>query len=218
MGLSNDTGERTTFVTIVGGKFTKRLNDDDTNPNAIERALTKGPNAGKVVRELQFTTLDGTIKACELQKSDYGESLDITLTDDEGDFVLKIPLESQYFSQVARRLPNVCIEEHILFGLSIDKQRGKPFLYIKQGSNTVHMHFTKDEPHGMPQAQQKLVRGEKKWDFTEQENFLYDVTTKFVEKVAASAPQTQTPHDNVNDDMMEDLEPVDVPDEVPFDE
>jgi len=175
MGLSNKTANNQTFVTIVGGKFTIRLQDGDTNPNAVERTLEKGPKAGSVVRELQFSHLDGMIKSGEMHKSDYGVDLTLVMEDGDEGFKLQIPLESQYFGQVAKRLPNLDPTKKVVFGLGWDKDRQRNFLFIQQDGGSIHMNYTKDNPNGMPPPVKKTIKGVEKWDFEEQENFLYEV-------------------------------------------
>ena len=175
MGLSNKTANNQTFVTIVGGKFTIRLQDGDTNPNAVERTLEKGPKAGSVVRELQFSHLDGMIKSGEMHKSDYGVDFTLVMEDGDEGFKLQIPLESQYFGQVAKRLPNLDPTKKVVFGLGWDKDRQRNFLFIQQDGGSIHMNYTKDNPNGMPPPVKKTIKGVEKWDFEEQENFLYEV-------------------------------------------
>lgn len=184
MGLSNKQGNSQTFVTIVAGKFTMRLQDGDNNPDAVERVLEKGPNAGKTVKELQFTHLDGEIKGCEMDTESQYPSFNILMADGDEAFKLQISLESQYFAQVAKRLPNLDPTKNTVFGLGFDKDankgKGKHFLFIQQGGESIHMAYTKDDPNGMPPPTMTEVRGQDKWDFSEQENFLYDVAVDWI--------------------------------------
>ena len=180
MGLSNKSGGKQTFVTIVGGKFTVRLQDNDENPLAVERVLEKGPNAGNTIKELQFTHLDGEIVSGEMHVGDYGTDFNIQMRDGSEEFKLQIPLESQYFGQVAKRLPNIDPTLPVVLGIGYDKEKQRNFLFIQQNGSSVHMKFTKDEPNGMPQAVKKTVKGQTKWDFEEQENFLYDVAVDWL--------------------------------------
>lgn len=201
MGLSNKTASKQTFVTIVGGRFTVRLQDGDNNPDAVERVLEKGQNAGKTVRELQFTHLDGIIQSGEMHRSDFGTDFTLNMVDGEEAFKLQIPLDSQYFGQVAKRLPNLDPTKRVVFGLGYDKERQKNFLFIQQDGSSIHMNFTKDNPNGMPPPVKKTVKGVEKWDFEEQENFLYDVAIDWL----ASLDEGQA---------HEDYEPDN--DEIPF--
>jgi hypothetical protein len=44
------------------------------------------------------------------------------------------------------------------------------------------MLYTKDNPNGMPPPVEKTVKGQQKWDFSEQENFLYEVAVAWLAK------------------------------------
>jgi hypothetical protein len=133
MGLHNKQPSNTTIVTIVGGKFTIRLPEGEQHPEATERILEKGPNAGTAVLELRYNTLDGKIVGGEMHTSDFGTDFVLVLEDDGELFKLQIPLESQYFGQVAKRLPNLDITKNTVFGLGFDKERQRNFLFIQQG-------------------------------------------------------------------------------------
>ena len=201
MGLSNKQSNHQTFVTIVGGKFTIRLQDGDSNPDAVERVLEKGPNAGKTVKELQFTHLDGMITAGEMHRSEYGTDFTLIMQDGDDSFKFQIPLDSQFFGQVAKRLPNIDPTKVVVFGLGWDKEKGRNFLFIQQDGNSVHMSYTKDNPNGMPVPVKKTVKGVEKWDFEEQENFLYDVAIDWLAGLGEGG--TQQPSNEVPADFEE---------------
>ena len=217
MGLSNQGNKMQTFVTIVGGRFTIRLQDGDNNPDAVERTLEKGPNAGSVVRELQFTHLDGMIVGGEMHRGEYGTDFTLLMEDEGDSFKLQIPLESQYFGQVAKRLPNLDPTAKVLFGLGWDKEKSRNFLYIKQGESSIHMNFTKDNPNGMPPPVLKNIKGVEKWDFEDQENFLYEVAIDWLASLDGIKGQQVSPSDAYTDaDAPADQEPNPIDEEIPF--
>ena len=98
MGLTNSSNVASKIVTIVKGKFTVRLPDDSDNPKAVERELTMGANAGKKVKELHYTGIEGTLERCYVDESDFGANFITELVDDEdARFKLQMPLDSQFF-------------------------------------------------------------------------------------------------------------------------
>ena len=186
MGLTNSKSNESKIVTIVKGKFTIRLPEGADDPNAVERTLEKGANAGKVVKELQYSGLEGRITSCYVDETEFGANFITNMEDDEGArFLLQIPLDSQFFSQYAKRMPNIDKDTNIFFGLGFDKERQRPFLFIKQKGETVPMKFTKAEPNGMPEPTTKEVKGKEVWDWEAQENFLYEVALDFSESSSA---------------------------------
>ncbi len=179
MGLTNSS-RNSKIVSIINGKFTIRLDDDSNNPSAVERTLTKGNNAGKVVKELQYTGIEGKIQSAYVSETEYGSTFNTILIDDENDsFTLQISLESSYFGQYAKRMPNINKDEAIFFGLGYDRERERHFLYAKQNGEKVPMKFTRDNPNDMPPPVKKTIKGVEKWDWEEQENFLYEVAMDF---------------------------------------
>lgn len=182
MGLTNGKSN-SKIVTIVKGKFTIRLPDDSDNPSAVERELTMGVNAGKIVKELQYTGIEGLIERCYDEESEYGANFITDLIDDEGaKFKLQIPLDSQFFGQYAKRMPNIDVNMPLFLGLGYDRERERNFLYARQDGEKVGMAFTKDNPNGMPEPTKKTVKGKEVWDWEEQENFLYEVAMDFASK------------------------------------
>ena len=187
MGLTNSETTNSKIVTIVKGKFTIRLPDESNNPKAVERELTMGVNAGKIVKELQYTGIEGTIERCYVDESDYGANFITDLIDDEGArFKLQIPLDSQFFGQYAKRMPNINTAKPLFLGLGYDRERGRNFLYSRQGEEKVSMAYTKDNPNGLPEPTKKTVKGKEVWDWEEQENFLYEVAMDFSSKLETS--------------------------------
>ena len=194
MGLSNKKANSQTFVTIVGGKFTIRLQDGDNNPDAVERVLgDKSPNAGKTIRELQFTHLDGWITGGLMNSESQYPSFDIYMEDGGENFTLQISMDSGYFGEVTKRVASLDPTKKVVFGLGFDKEarqgKGKHFLFIQQDGQSVHMNHTKDNPNGMPPPVEKTVKGKTAWDFEAQENFLYDVAIDWL----ASLDSTEKP-------------------------
>lgn len=180
MGLTNGTSNNSKIVTIVKGKFTIRLPEGADEPNAVERTLEKGANAGKVVKELQYTGIEGTIERCYVDESEYGANFITELVDDENArFKLQIPLDSQFFGQYAKRMPNIDTTQPLFLGLGYDRERERNFLYARQGEDKVGMAYTKENPNGLPEPTKKTVKGKEVWDWEEQENFLYEVAMDF---------------------------------------
>jgi len=180
MGLTNTSNRTSKIVTIVRGKFTIRLPEGVEDEKAVERTLEKGANAGKVIKELQYTGIEGTIKGTFVDESEWGTNYITELEDDTGSrFKVQIPVDSQFFGQYAKRMPNIDKTQPLFLGLGYDRERERHFLFIKQNGTNVPMKFTKDSPNGMPSPTKKTVKGKEVWDWEEQENFLYEIAMDF---------------------------------------
>lgn len=198
MGLSN-TGGNSKFVTINGGKFTIRLKDDDPNPKAVERVLgEKSPNAGKTIKELKFNHIDGKIVSAEMKEGKYGTDMCFDIDDGKEPVKLQVNLDSGFFGQVTKRLPNLNKDEWLDIFIGTDSETKRPFIWIEQGGSTVKMAHTRDNPNGMPERVEKVVKGKTEYDYTDQENFLYNVACEFIDKVngGVSAPPAEPTEDD----------------------
>ena len=186
MGLINST-ESSKIVSIVKGKFTIRLPEDSDNPSAVTRTLEQGVNAGKEIKELQYKALEGNYVTSYIDEGEYGTNYITELRDDEGDsFKLRINLDSQFFSQYAKRIPNIKKDVPIFFGLGYDKEKEKNVLFIRQQGVNVPFAYTRENPNGLPPPEEKEVRGKKVWNWEAQEQFLYDVAIDFSDNQSAT--------------------------------
>jgi len=171
MAVSN-TNTRDNMYSIVGGRFTKRV--PEGTPGAVERVLTKGKNEGQTVYELQFGEMSGTIDSISIDNSQIGDFIKIQL--DDGD-VLSLSLDSNIGNAFIKMLPNIESDIPVVMNTWIDSD-GKTAFSIKQKEQYVKWAFTRENPNGMPAPTKKTVRGKDEWDWTEVENFLYEVLQK----------------------------------------
>lgn len=179
MGLGKVKEKKTVFVTIAGGKFVVR----GEGPGAVTRVLEQGPNAGEEISEFRYDSIDGNIVDAGFEDSEYGERFYLCLKDNEmGEvYKLRIPVNSSFFGQIVKRLPNLNGIDTIYLGIGYDREKERSFIFMRQNSENVPFAFTKADPNGMPDAGSKVVRGKETWDFTEQDNFLYEVAQEFIE-------------------------------------
>lgn len=179
MALGNNTGN-SKFITVVSNQFCYRLPEGQNAEEAVERTLTKGPNAGKTVKELHFDYISGMLEGGDIKHGKYGSDLVLNMKDGEENYKVQIPLDSGLFGQVVKRLENIDRSQELFIGIGTDTQGAKPrpFIFMKQGGQSVKMKYTRDEPNGMPGPVEKVERGQTKLDWVDQENFLYDIAVK----------------------------------------
>jgi hypothetical protein len=185
MGLgNNDGGGNSKFVTIVGGKWTLRVQEG--TEGAEPRELTKGPNIGNVVHELHFDHLSGNLVSGVTKTGEYGTDLCLDIESEGVVYNAQIPCDSDYFRTFAKCCEGVDVGEELFLGLGTPSDGGFPFLYVKQGTDTLKSKYTKDEPNGMPSWEKKEEMGNVKWDKTEQNNFCYSLAVDFLARLEDS--------------------------------
>lgn len=187
MGLEGNVNGGKKFVNIVGGQFTIRATEG--TEGAVKRILTAKGYEGKIVHELQFPRLRGRITNIEFKKGNFGEVIEISIIDDQ-QYILQIPWNSS-MKNVITRLPNVSYKEEVVFSaFKNDKEQNVLLVYQGKGEDgrdiIVPSAHTKDAPNGMPPATESTVRGEKKLDFSDVEEFLYGLLQGEIQRAAAA--------------------------------
>jgi len=181
MGLNSSSGGNKTFVSIVGGQLTTRVTED--TPGAVARQLTKGPNEGQTVYELKFKSLTGALIKIEYVTKKFGSYIEATVLDGK-EFILQISWEDfNVRGSFVKRLPNVDPTQLVEFCAWKDKEGHTAFI-VKQNDEIVPMAFTKDNPNGMPDAVKDKLG---KWDFRDQETFMFDTLEQCGSKFDGSA-------------------------------
>lgn len=200
MAVSNSAGGKK-FYSVVAGKFRCKV------PEGTEGAEKRENKNGKIVHELCFDTMKGTIVDIAIEDSEYGQNLNITFND--GD-VLSLIFDSNIGQTFAKILPNIKEGEYLEMNTWIDKEEKTAFV-VKQNGQALPWAFTKDNPNGIPQATKKTVAGRDKWDFSEITNFLYDVVTKEAQRFSGDVvPSEFQPEEQVETEK-ESVEIEDIP-------
>jgi hypothetical protein len=173
------------IIDINSGQFNQRLSEGEDAPTGTSltvRELTAGPNKGKEVREARANALpNNLIVNAEMSESQYGTNLILGLIDeDDQKYDLQIKVNSQFFGQFVKRIPNLDIKAPVTFILGASD--GKAFMYLQQDGKTVKSAYTKDNPNGMPPPTQ---RANGQWNWDDQEDFLYEKCKLFIEEVNA---------------------------------
>lgn len=95
------------FYQVFGGTFRTRV--PEGTPDALERKLEKGPNAGKMVYEREVKALFGYIESVAIEDSDYGKQVKITLdkNEDGKNPILTFGVESKDGRDILKKLPGI---------------------------------------------------------------------------------------------------------------
>ena len=178
------------IIDINHGQFNQRLQDGEDAPQGTTltvRELTAGPNQGKEVREARANALPNNIMVgAEFADSKYGSNLILNLVDeDETRYDLQIKVDSQFFGQFVKRIPNLDLDKAVSFILGKSKD-GKSFMFLQQDNVTVKSAYTKDNPNGMPPPVLTEHMGKESWAWEDQESFLYSKATEFIDTLKES--------------------------------
>lgn len=179
MGLTNETSGKN-IVSIAEGKFCLRLSDDAEVTEGVR--VREGEVGGEAysIKERVFNKLDGNLDSVEITDGEYGKNLLINMSDEDGEYTLRLTIGKQITDSIAKRMPNIDHTAPVIFRVGKDKDSGNTYVYVQQHGETVPNKFTKDEPNGLPEWKAKKSGG---WNHDEYDDFLFDVIEGFAERV-----------------------------------
>lgn len=204
MGLekSSGSGSYKTFLEVNNGKLQVSWNSKPTQkdlPNSLSginlekdlqsRVITKGKNEGNTKWFVEFNSVSGYLLNVERIVTSYGAAqIQLNLIDDGEIFVLQIDEDSGYGRNFMYKMNNIDVTKKLIFSpFSFEDKEGKKRMGVsvyegeRVSGEGVSSYYTKDDPKGLPSAEEVVVKGEKKWDFTKVENFLYEELMKWIE-------------------------------------
>ena len=201
----------------------KKVESMGLDPDLIKvRQRTKGKNEGKDVFYYNLHDVSGMMTNVSLRDTDWGEVLEIEITDVDEKYLLQL---GEVFGRIPkdfiRRLGGIDIEKEMAFGTwgMVSKDNGKPYSGVTIYQDDEKVEYTLGREH-LPEATKK-TRGKKiEWDFSEQEDFLYDVLTKFMDdnfaKSSDESNSTPDPAPKVRTPRASKKQEEEAHDDLPF--
>lgn len=171
MGLTTGNYSKKTYLSIISGKFAQKV--DAGTPNAVTRKIKKGKNEGQDTHELLFDKLSGQIKEMTIKRNDFGEQLEIVLSDVGEVFYVNIPVESKYFDHFCSKIGSANLNQTVEIAPYSFTPKGetttKSGINLFQGGQKLPYFFTKEDPKGKPFPSEEKMgdREYKKWKLDE---------------------------------------------------
>lgn len=190
MGLANREGGK--YITIIGGKFTVRVQEG--TPGAVARVN----KLGKTVHELKYDSFTGKLVNIRTRDGEYGKTWEFDFKDEAEVYTLQLPYSNSFSKGILKILPNVDLTKEMKVQPSQKEEDGKTksSIFISQDGTTLKHKYTKDNPNGMPPMEQVTIKGQVQWDDTKQLEFLQAMVERDIipnlprNEVAASAPKS----------------------------
>lgn len=163
------------YYTISDGKICRQHREP------VEGSITRVNKNGKTVHETFHKALKGRITDIKTKDGDFGKQWIVTLQDESGQSEqLQFQYSSGYANGFLRALPNVDFSKEVIIAPNLqmvnDKKKTTVFLSQLNDDNgkweALKWYFTKDEPNGLPDLEQKKFKGKITWDDTEMMEFL----------------------------------------------
>jgi hypothetical protein len=173
------------YYTISDGKICRQ------HKQPVEGSTERVTKTGKTVHETFYRALRGKIMDIQTRENEYGKTWNVTLQDDSGaKEVLQFNYSSGYANGFLKALPNVDLSEEVTIvpNLKIENDKKKTTIFLQQNGEAIKWAFTKDNHNGLPQLEQKKVKGKITWDDSEAMEFLEKmVNTQILPKLKGVA-------------------------------
>jgi len=145
LGKEKEGGNYISFKPSIGRLAIK---SDQGDPEAKPRTYKNSQTGEDVtVYEKRFQYISGKVVGVSVDTSgDYGSQLKIVLRDGDADYTLPIPLNKSWGTKVAEALPNVKLDEEVLFTayedfITNDGKEVQAGLSVKQNGERVLSSF-----------------------------------------------------------------------------
>lgn len=150
------------------------------------RQRTKGRNEGKDVFFYIVRDIGGKLTDVTLSENDFGEFLELEFTDVDEKFQVSLgDVSSRMAKDFVRRLGNIDLSEELIFGVwsisaeQADNGKAKSGVRMYQFDEKLDYFIDYD---ALPEPTTKKKGRKTVWDFTEQENFLYEALVEWKEE------------------------------------
>lgn len=153
MGLHQDKDQKRYLTILADGKLHERV-DEDTEGAKVRTKKNQDGTTEEVtdkddnlIYELTYPGITANVGKIQISEGDYGSNLNIDLTDeDDNQFVLSLKCDSPYGENFMQRLPNLDLNEPVVF---------KPYAFKPKGSDQKQRGLTLLQ--GEPKSEEKVA-------------------------------------------------------------
>ncbi len=187
-------GSNTTFLNVYQGNIVIEYDEQDKLLSKLDnlgldqdgvkvRQRTKGKNEGKDVFYYVLFDVSGMLTNVTIKELPFGEFLELELTDVDKKFVVSLgDITGRIAKDFARKCGGIDIKSELIFGVwsltaeQADNGKAKSGVRMYQDGDKIDYFIPYED---LPQPEKK-TRGRKvTWDYSEQEDFLYDTIVDF---------------------------------------
>ena len=166
------------FITIYGGKFAQRV------PEGTLGGVSRVNKLNKTVTEKFYPSFVGKLVNIRLQEGgQYGTNWLFSFKDGDEVYHLQLSYSNSFATAFLKMLPNIDVskEMKVTPETSVgDDNKVKSSLFVSQEGNHIKHAYTKENPNGLPDMEQVMVRGEQQWDDTKRLAFLWDMVQQTI--------------------------------------
>ena len=186
MGAVKNVTSDVLHLSIIKGSLMQK--SSEANPEAVKREWKDDSGNVKFKWEVPYSKVSGMITNVEFKLGDFGEQVIISLSDADEDIKIYMPTDSRYFSDFAKKLPNIDLQSEVEvmpYDFEGDKGKNVKGMSVKQNKEKVYSHYydadKKKTINGLPQPDPK----EKKNFDTDDWKIFFMTEKKFLKKAVS---------------------------------
>ena len=186
MGAVKNVTSDVLHLSIIKGSLMQK--SSEANPEAVKREWKDDSGNVKFKWEVPCSKVSGMITNVEFKLGDFGEQVIISLSDADEDIKIYMPTDSRYFSDFAKKLPNIDLQSEVEvmpYDFEGDKGKNVKGMSVKQNKEKVYSHYydadKKKTINGLPQPDPK----EKKNFDTDDWKIFFMTEKKFLKKAVS---------------------------------
>jgi hypothetical protein len=175
-GFQEDTGQSALYLSVKHHGIVEESKREREGFQPISIFVQRtGETITKFIK--RYKSVEGFIKKIDYRESEYEgvkfNSWKIHIVDDQGKLgILDLLLNSNPGTRFMKLAENLDFTKPVEFSAWHDTKDDKTAFVVKQNGHSVSQKYTRENPNGCPEPVQRGRQG--KWDFTDQEDFLYD--------------------------------------------
>lgn len=199
--MAREVSDQKEFVSILASDGSFRLKVPKGTEGAVEREYENSDKEMVTKNEIVFKALSGKVTGVAFSETKFGNLLQVTITDEEGDLTISTNASSNFGIDIMKKLPSMDFSKEYRFApFSFEGENGKNVrgVSISEGlefdkeatkmQNFFYDSKKTEDINGFPESQydaiMALTEGKRKnkWKayFGEIEDFLVDYTEKEV--------------------------------------
>ena len=146
--MARETYTKEKFVTILGsdGTFRESVPEGTTGENIEVRVYKDDAGVEHTKTEIKFNKMTGKITGIGFREGQYGQNIQISITDDAGTEVISLSTSQTYGEDFMKKLPNIDLSKEVslspfCFPSEKDATKMVKGITIKQGDVKVEDFF-----------------------------------------------------------------------------
>ena len=165
---------------------------------------TEAEYEGTTFYHKELDSIEGVLKNKKLEEGKFGERLKIFVQADENEtYVLEIPTINKeslmpWAVEIAKFLPNMELNKPIKISTNTERtdSKGRPYrnFYMESEGESIPWAITLDEIPKPVEKKSKL-KGTSTWDFSDRDEFLYNIIKTNSKATSAQVKEEHTPED-----------------------